>query len=279
MWARNSPEVGFGERETPKARELFSPFEVASGREALGFSRSPNPTSCLIELYPPAKRQVFPCNPGRFLLSVKVKGSKLRVGFNVTQDTTKGLTRLEDHLIIDLFWNRSESAIAETVLKYEKYCRSIAINILHNSEDADECVNDAYMNLWNAIPPQKPASLRAYLARITRNLSLNRYRHKNTLKRGSGEIELIFDELEDCISSRNGTDDMCEMKMLTEHINTFVKTLSQESQLIFIRRYVYSDAIRDISAKMSISESKVKTTLFRCREKLKKHLEREGVTI
>jgi len=195
------------------------------------------------------------------------------------RETAKGLTHMEDHLIIDLFWERSETALTETAFKYGKYCKSVANNILHNDEDVDECVNDAYMSLWNSIPPQKPASLRAYVAKITRNLSLNRYKHKNALKRNSGEMDLIFDELEECIPSMSGTEAECEMKMLTEHISAFIKTLSKEKQIVFVRRYWYSDSIHAISTGLRISESTVKSILFRCREKLKNHLEREGVAI
>lgn len=153
------------------------------------------------------------------------------------------------------------------------------MNILHNNEDVDECLNDVRMCLWNSIPPQKPASLRAWLARITRNLSLNRYKQKNTSKRGAGEMDLIFDELEECIPSANQTEDEWEMKLLTEQINVFMKTLSRENQIVFARRYLYSDSVQTIATGLRIGESKVKTMLFRSRKKLKEHLEREGVVI
>ena len=189
------------------------------------------------------------------------------------------VNRLDDNLIIDLFWKRSETAIAQAALKYGKYCKSIAYNILYNNEDVEECINDTYMKAWNSIPPKKPNSLGAYLAKITRNLSLNKYKQKNASKRNQNETELIFNELEDCIPTANTTESECEMNLLTEQINAFLKTLKDENQIIFVRRYWYSDSISSISERLKISESKVKSILFRCREKLKKYLEKEGVVI
>ncbi|MCL1919321.1 MAG: sigma-70 family RNA polymerase sigma factor [Peptococcaceae bacterium] len=186
---------------------------------------------------------------------------------------------MEDHLIIDLFWERSETAITETAHKYEGYCRSIANNILHNQEDTDECINDTYMSLWNSVPPQKPSSLRAYLARIARNHALNKYTQKNALKRGAKEQMLIFDELADCISSERSTEALWESRQLTALINSFLRTQSREIQTVFVKRYWYSDSIQAISSDLNISESKVKSMLFRCRGKLKEHLQREGVPL
>jgi RNA polymerase sigma-70 factor (ECF subfamily) len=186
---------------------------------------------------------------------------------------------MDDSLIIQLFWDRSESAIHETSAKYGNYCRSIAWNILLNNEDTEECVNDTYMNLWNSIPPQKPNSLSAYAAKITRNLSLNKYKYKNALKRKSTEMDLIFDELEGCIPSIGGTEADYEMKILTESLSTFIRTLPKNSQVAFIRRYWYSDSIQAIAERLNITESTVRSMLFRSRGKLKKYLAREGIAL
>jgi RNA polymerase sigma-70 factor (ECF subfamily) len=186
---------------------------------------------------------------------------------------------VDDQFIVNLFWERSEAAITETAHKYGAYCRSIAQNILRNHEDAEECINDTYMSLWNSIPPQKPSSFRAYLAKIARNHSLNKYAQKTALKRGSREQPLIFEELAECVSFGHSTETLWETRLLTAQINAFLRSQSKETQIVFVRRYWYSDSIHAISARLLISESKVKSILFRCRKKLKDYLEREGVAL
>ena len=185
---------------------------------------------------------------------------------------------MEDKEIIKLLWERSENALREVRAKYEKYCRCIALNILKNREDADDCVNEAYLKVWNAIPPQKPDSLCAFIGKITRNLSLDLYNKKTAQKRGNGEVQLVLDELSECIPCNN-SHDIAEDIVLRDALNGFLETLSDETRNIFMRRYWYMSTVREISADFSVSESKVKMTLLRTREKLRKYLEKEGIYI
>ena len=180
---------------------------------------------------------------------------------------------------MDLFWDRSESAISEASKKYSRYCHSIALNIVANSEDAEECVNDTLLQAWNSMPENRPALLSAYLGKITRNLALNMFRKRKAEKRGGGEMELILHELEDCLPSKNGVEDELEGEHLAKLISHFLRTLNDESMTVFVRRYWYSDSLASISAQCGITESKIKSLLFRCRNKLKAYLEREDFEI
>ncbi|GHV33753.1 hypothetical protein FACS18949_08560 [Clostridia bacterium] len=186
---------------------------------------------------------------------------------------------MDDSTIIALYQARSESAISETARKYGRYCAKIAMNILQNNEDADECVNDAYLKVWNVIPPQCPRIFAAFLGKITRNLSLNKYKARNTQSRGGGEITLLLTELEDCVPSAVSVEAQYEAGTITEAINGFLRSLDAESRKVFVRRYWYADPIADIAARFHISDSKVKSMLFRTRNKLKSYLEQEGVTL
>jgi len=186
---------------------------------------------------------------------------------------------MDDDMILDLYWERSESAINETAKKYGHYCFAITNNILQNNEDAEECVNDTYLKTWENIPPQRPTIFRAFLGKIARNLSLNKYKEQKTKKRGGYEIALIFSELEDCISSGNNIETEYESSLIVEAINSFLLSLKKESRIVFVRRYWYADSIGEIAARFFMSESKVKSMLFRTRYTLKKHLENEGVIL
>lgn len=186
---------------------------------------------------------------------------------------------MNDTEIVDLFWARSESAISEASKKYGRLCRSIAMNILSNSQDTEECVNDTFFKAWNSMPENRPTVLSAFLGRITRNLAYNRYKHKHVQKRGGGEITLVFEELEDCISSDKSILSELEANELAKLISDFLRTLNEEIMIIFVRRYWFSDSIATISEQFGMSESKVKSILFRCRKKLKLYLEREGVIL
>ena len=197
----------------------------------------------------------------------------------LSPETSDEVGRLDNSTIIDLFWKRSETAVAETELKYGNYCKSIAYNILGSHEDAEECANDAYIKAWSSIPPQKPVSLCAYLAKITRNLSLNKYKQRKALKRVPSEIELIFHELEDCIPAAGTPESESETDSIAEALGSFLKALADGNQIVFVRRYWYGDSIRSICERFGISESKVKSILYRCRGKLKKHLEKEGIAL
>ena len=186
---------------------------------------------------------------------------------------------MDDDMILDLYWARSESAINETAKKYGRYCSAIANNILRNNEDAEECVNDTYLKTWDTVPPQRPAIFRAFLGKIARNLSLNEYKKQKTKKRGGDEVALMYNELEDCVPSGNNVETEFESSLIIEAINSFLLSLENESRIVFVRRYWYADPIGAIAARFLMSESKVKSMLFRTRNTLKKHLENEGVIL
>jgi len=186
---------------------------------------------------------------------------------------------MDDCKIVDLYWARSESAIAETSSKYSKYCTYISYNILRNKEDADECVNDTYLCAWKAMPPQRPSLLSTFLGKITRNLSLNKYKHYTAEKRGAGQIEIALSELENCIPSNTNIEQTTDEILLVEVINNFVSALPKESRIVFVRRYWYLSEIKEIAEQYGMSESKVKSILFRTRNRLKLYLEKEGIIL
>lgn len=183
---------------------------------------------------------------------------------------------MKDTHIVDLYWARSERAITETSKKYGKYCYSIAFNILSNAEDADESVNDTYLDAWNAMPPHRPAVLSTFLGKITRRLSIQKWRMKHAEKRGGGEIMLALDELGDCIPSDNTIEREIEAAELAKNLNAFLQMLSTIEKDIFIGRYWFMLPIAEISAKTGFGESKIKTMLFRTRKKLRMYLKRRG---
>ncbi len=186
---------------------------------------------------------------------------------------------MDDDMILDLYWERSESAINETAKKYGSYCLTIANNILQNNEDAEECVNDTYHKTWNTVPPQRPNSFRAFLGKITRNLSLNKYKEQRTKKRGGDNIAFMYSELEDCIPSSNNVEMESEANLVIDAINSCLLSMDSENRLVFVRRYWYADSIGAIATRFQMSESKVKSMLFRTRNKLKTYLENEGVIL
>ena len=173
---------------------------------------------------------------------------------------------MEDRQIVILYLNRSESAISETKNKYGQYILKIAMNILSNMSDSLECENDTYLSTWNSIPQKEPENLKAFVAKIARNLSLDMYRKKHAEKRG-GNTDVLLSELEDCVP---------DSFLL---INDFLKSQKKEKRVMFVKRYWYGESISDISNEMGFSESKVATSLFRTREALKEYLEKEGVSI
>lgn len=186
---------------------------------------------------------------------------------------------MEDKQIIDLYWERCERAISATAEKYGNYCRSIAFNILHNAEDAEECVNDTYLAAWKSIPPNRPDRLGVYLGKITRNFSLNRVKRYSAEKRGFGQTDLVLSELEDCIPADTGVEQQMEERLLVKAIEIFLYSQTPEKRNIFIRRYWNMTPIKDIAHSFGMSESKVVSLLFRMRKELKKHLEKEGITL
>lgn len=186
---------------------------------------------------------------------------------------------MKDNEIIALYWERKESAITATAEKYGSYCHTISYNILQDHSDAEECVNDTYLGAWKSMPPQRPDRLSVYLGKITRNLSINRFRQATAEKRGQGQVPLALAELEDCIPTAGGTEEIVETMTLTEALNRFLYSQPKERRSIFIRRYWYLDSIRDIAVRFDMSESKTASLLFRMRKELKHHLEKEGITL
>lgn len=182
---------------------------------------------------------------------------------------------MQDFEIVDLYWSRSENAITETNVKYGGYCRKIAMNIVSNDEDTEECVNDTYLSAWNSMPEERPAMLAPFLAAIIRNHALTLYRKMHSQKRGAGQFPLALDELLE-VAGSSSTEEEVDLSLLTGHINSFLSSLSAENRIAFVRRYFYVDTISDIASALSMSEAGVKSLLFRLRQKLKEFLEKEG---
>ncbi len=186
---------------------------------------------------------------------------------------------MDENQIIDLYFARSEQAIAETDRKYGKFCRQVAYNILCNRQDSEECVNDTYLKTWNAIPPKRPSPLKAFLGKITRNLALDRWDRNHAAKRGGGEMAASLDELRECIPTPIGTEQIIENKELVRILNAFLGRLPEETRKVFLRRYWNLSPIQEIASYYGLSESKVKMLLMRTRNALKKHLEQEGIAL
>ena len=186
---------------------------------------------------------------------------------------------MEDARIVDLYWARSETAINETSAKYGKYCYTIAHNILANREDADESVNDTYLAAWNSMPPHRPAILSTFLGKITRRISIDKWRSRSAEKRGGGEIFLALDELSECISSHNSVEQEIEAAELGKAIDCFVMALPLMERRVFICRYWYLDSIASICQQFGFSQSKIKVMLHRTRKDLRSYLERQGIPL
>jgi len=184
---------------------------------------------------------------------------------------------MDDASIIELFFERSERAIAETAAKYGRLCEGVAYRIIGIREDAEECVNDTYLNIWNSVPPKKPDNFRAFICRITRNLSLSRVKYYAAKKRSHGAL-VSFSELEGTLSDQSPffEDDGEE---LGRAMSDFLRTESADARNVFMRRYWFLESVEEISKRYSFSQSKVKSLLFRTRERLKKYLEKEGIDI
>lgn len=190
-----------------------------------------------------------------------------------------GGDKVEDSKIIDLYWERTEIAIGETAKKYSRYCHSISFNILHNKEDAEECVNDTYLNAWNAMPPKRPNCLATFLGKITRNLSLDKFKKYSAEKRGCGQMEIALSELDEVIPSTKSVEQAINEKELAELLDKFLGGLPKQKRIMFVQRYWYLMPIKAMAEQLSISESQVKSTLFRIRSELKSHFESEGVVL
>ena len=183
---------------------------------------------------------------------------------------------MDDQSIVVLYWDRSEQAIAETDRKYGAYCYSIAYHALANSEDAEESVSDTYMAAWNQLPPHRPSILATFLGKITRRISINRWKAKNTAKRGGGQITLTLEELDDCVDGKQNIERAYESHELVWAFNRFLETLPETERDVFLRRYWFFDSIADIAESFGFAQSKVTSMLYRTRGKLRKQLEKEG---
>ena len=186
---------------------------------------------------------------------------------------------MDDEMIVRLYWNRNENAISESSRKYGAYCTAIAQNILQNRSDAEECVNDTWLRAWNAMPPHMPSVLSVYLGKITRNLSFDRFRKIHREKRGGGSLDVVLDELAECVSGSDDTERRWEEKELKEEIDRFLSRLPKEQRYMFILRYWYADSVSDIAERFRTSANNVSVTLSRIRQKLKRDLIERGFDV
>ncbi len=187
---------------------------------------------------------------------------------------------MDDEQIIGLYFDRHENAIKETDIKFGRYCYTIAYNILYSCEDSEECKSDTYLKAWNTIPPKKPDNLRAFLGRIARNIALNMYEKMHRKKRDVNNTAEILDELSECIPDNNSrVEEESDYAELCSSINAFVCTLSEDNRKIFVRRYWYAEPMDKIASACGFSVGKVKTSLMRTRDKLKKYLKSEGIIV
>lgn len=203
------------------------------------------------------------------ILSISVEGIAL---------LTERRKQMDDLQIIELYWAREEAAIAESSIKYGKLLHHIAYNILANREDSEECVSSTYGRAWDTMPPQKPGSLSAYLGRITRNLSINRWYENRAQKRGGGAFALLS-ELSDCIPSANSVEAAVETNALAELISRWLRSLPKEERTLFLRRYWFGDSLSFLAKARGTSANQLAGRIYRLRQKLKVMLEQEGVSL
>lgn len=183
---------------------------------------------------------------------------------------------MEDSKIVQLYWERSEQALCETDRKYGRYCYSIASNILPFREDAEECVNDTWLAAWEAMPPHRPGVLSTFLGKLTRRISIDRWRSLSADKRGGGNVPVALEELGECIPGREDPQRTLEARELAEAVNGFLETLPPVERRVFLMRYFGLSGLEDIRRKFGFSQSKVKSMLHRTRKKLRTYLEEEG---
>ena len=186
---------------------------------------------------------------------------------------------MEDELIVDLYWNRDEDAIGKTQEKYDRYLTKIAYNILANVEDCRESVNDTYLAAWDSMPPHRPAVLSTYLGKLTRRISIDCFRGRTRVKRAPSQYAMSLEELGECVSGGNTTEEIVNVKLLADAIGMFLRLQSDEARNLFIGRYYYLDSLKEAAAYCGMSESKAKSLLFRTRIALKEYLEKEGFSL
>lgn len=186
---------------------------------------------------------------------------------------------MEDEQIVTLYWDRDERAIRETETKYDRYLTKIAYNILADLEDSRESVNDTYLAAWDSMPPHRPGILSTYLAKITRRISIDRFRYRTRDKRKESEYAISLTELGDCVSGGNTTEEIVNVKLLADAIGIYLRLQPEEVRNAFIGRYYFLDPIREVARYCGMTESKVKTVLYRTRVGLKEYLEKEGFCV
>ena len=215
----------------------------------------------------------------RICFIITKKLVKFSVVFRLIITEPAGGDNIEDRAIICLFFERNEAALDEVSRKYGAGCMAIARNILNSPEDAEECVNDAYLRAWESIPPNDPPVLGAFLARITKNLALSRLAFRNAEKRGGKSDALSFDELEDFLSDESSVETEAERRELIESINVFLKKLPAKQRQIFVGRYWGGFKLSELARRFKMTEGGVSLSLERTRKKLKKHLEKGGFDV
>ncbi len=186
---------------------------------------------------------------------------------------------MNDEQIVELYWQRDEAAITATQEKYHLYLMKIARNILSDTEDSEESVNDTYLAAWNSMPPQKPSILATYLGKLTRRISISIYRKRTSKKRQGGEFALSMDEMGDVFADCSQPEKEMEAKLLGELINKFLRTLSGDERSTFLGRYYYMDPLKEVASYCGMSEAKAKSMLFRTRQKLREYLMKEGFEV
>ncbi len=183
---------------------------------------------------------------------------------------------MEDAQIVSLYWDRNEAAIRETEEKYDRYLNKIAYNILNDIDDSRECVNDTYLAAWDSMPPHRPSILSAYLAKLTRRISIDLFRYRTRDKRMASEYALSLSELEDCVSGGNTPEDAVNLKLLADAIGIYLRLQPEHTRTAFIGRYYYLDPLKEVADYCGMSESKCKSLLHRTRLGLKEYLKKEG---
>lgn len=186
---------------------------------------------------------------------------------------------MEDNQIVDLYWERNPDAILKTDEKYGLYCRQISYRILRSREDAEECVNDTWLKTWNSVPPTRPYHLKAFLGKLTRNLSLDRWDLLQAGKRGSGRTALLLSELSDCIPAAETVERTLEDKAISAAISQWLRNQQPKNRVAFVRRYWYADSVSTVAKQVGLTEGGTKALLHRLRKSLKTHLEQEGIAV
>lgn len=184
---------------------------------------------------------------------------------------------MDDKMILNLYRMRQTAALSETEAKYGRLCFAVANNILSSREDSEECVNDTWLHAWNAIPPEWPSKLSAWLCRVTRNLAISRRREALAEKRGGGEVPLVLDELTECLPGGRDPQDVLETKELSEAVSRFLVTLKPLDRDVFVARYFFAASHAELSVRTGWTVGKIKTVLRRTRQKLKNYLKEEGL--